>query len=144
MKRIFLIILISLFLILLLITPKSSTTTLHLPTKDISLIIADTTETREKGLSGKEVLPEDTAMLFIFDRPAQYGFWMKDMKFPIDILWLDENYQIVDMKKGLSPETFPETYEPAEKSLYVLETNANFVEENRLKVGDRLDIDLKK
>jgi uncharacterized membrane protein (UPF0127 family) len=126
-------------------SPVSTTPVLHLPGKDISLLIADTEEKRELGLGQRASLPEDQAMIFIFDKPGIYEFWMKDMKFPIDIIWLDANNTIVYVESSVSPESYPDTtYSPDKDSLYVLEANAGFLEKNNLKVGDKLSIDLKK
>lgn len=108
------------------------------------LTVADRQETREQGLSGKTSLGENEGMLFVFETPDLHVFWMKDMKFAIDIIWLDEKYKIVHIEKAVSPETFPSVFGPTEKSKYVLETNAYFVDKNSLKVGDILNIYLKK
>jgi uncharacterized membrane protein (UPF0127 family) len=70
---------------------------------------------------------------------------MKDMKFNIDIVWLDESFTITQIESNVSPDTYPTTtFIPEKDSLYVLEFNAHFVEENGLKVGDILKLDLKK
>lgn len=144
MKRIIFLVGIVFILILLFSFRFPLKSTLHLPSKNISLEIVDTPQAREQGLSGRKNLPDDTAMLFVFDTPDKYKFWMKDMKFPIDIIWLDPLYKIVYIESAVFPETYPETFEPAEKSLYVLEANAHFAEKNKLKVGDILQLDLKK
>jgi uncharacterized protein len=113
--------------------------------KEIELLVADTPETREKGLGGRESLPENTALLFVFEVPAQYDFWMKDMKFPIDIIWLDENFKVIHIESNITPDTYPdETFGPIEKSLYVLEGNALFAQKNNLKIGDVVEIRLNK
>ena len=112
---------------------------LHLKSGDVSLIVVDTPQAREQGLSGKDSLPDNTAMLFVFDIPDIYGFWMKDMKFPIDIIWIDADHHIVSMQRSLSPNTFPKVFYPSANSLYVLETVAGFAEKNNLKVGDTLN-----
>lgn len=113
--------------------------------KNLSLIVVDTTETRELGLSGRESMPADTGMLFVFEKPDLYEFWMKDMQFPIDIIWLDEKFKIVSIQSNVSPLTYPDTtFAPQENSLYVLETNALFAEQNNLKIGDTLEIHLNK
>jgi uncharacterized membrane protein (UPF0127 family) len=116
----------------------------HLQNKDISLIVVDTPATRELGLGGRESLSENSAMFFIFDKPDIYPFWMKGMKFPIDIIWLDESYRIIYIESNLSPDTYPKPFGPSEKSLFVLETAAHFTEKNNLKVGETLNIDLLK
>lgn len=117
---------------------------LHLPNKDISLIVVNTPALRDRGLGGRDSLDQNTAMLFIFDTADEYEFWMKDMRFPIDIIWLDENYKIVHIAPNTSPSTYPNTFSPSVKSLYVLETNANFALQNQLKDGDTLNIALLK
>src|SRR3989344_5288383 len=58
----------------------------------VSLVtdVADTPELRQLGLSGKKSLEKDSGMLFVFDTTGIYGFWMKEMAFPIDVIWIDE------------------------------------------------------
>lgn len=55
----------------------------------------ETESKRVKGLSGKKCIPDDVAMLFVFDKPDTYGFWMKDMNFSIDMIWLDGDKKVV-------------------------------------------------
>lgn len=110
--------------------------------KHISLMVVDSQEEREKGLGGMESLPENSAMLFIFQNEDIYNIWMKDMKFPIDIIWLNSSKKIVAIEENISPDTYPEIFSPGEKSFYVLETNAGFVEKNNLLTGNTLDFSL--
>lgn len=128
------------------VTPStSSSPVLHLASKNISLTVVDTDETRELGLGGRVSLPEDEAMLFVFETPDIYEFWMKDMKFAIDIIWLDNDFNVVHIASNATPESYPDTtFSPESESLYVLETNAGFAEKNAIKVGTKLNIDLKK
>jgi hypothetical protein len=107
---------------------------------DITYIIVNTPESRTLGLSGRESLPEDTAMLFVFDKPGIYKFWMKDMNFPIDIIWLDENKKIIHIEENIAPETYPASFGPEKDSLYVLEANAGFASKKGLQVGKVLDL----
>ncbi|MCC2630623.1 MAG: hypothetical protein K0S38_432 [Candidatus Paceibacter sp.] len=104
----------------------------------VSLEIVDTQAERDQGLSGRENLPKDHGMLFVFDRTDIYKFWMKDMKFSIDMIFLDENFHIVSIEKNVSPDTFPQTFQPSVPIKYVLECATGFAERHRLKVGDRL------
>ncbi len=106
---------------------------------DITYIIVNTPESRTLGLSGRESLPENTAMLFVFDEPGKYQFWMKDMNFPIDIIWLDENKKIIHIEENIAPETYPTSFGPENNSLYVIEANVGFVGKNNLKMGKVLD-----
>jgi len=94
--------------------------------------VVDTPETRERGLSGRESLARDTGMLFIFDSPAQYGFWMRDMNFAIDIIWIDANFRIVDVSKEVSPETFPQVFYPDQAVVYVLELPGGTVDKYQI------------
>ena len=75
-------------------------------------------------------------MLFIFLIPDKYGFWMKDMKFSLDLIWMDKNLAIVDMTKNLSPETFPAVFSSSSPVKYVLEVNAGWSDRNKIKIGD--------
>lgn len=97
--------------------------------------IADTPEKREQGLSGKTSLLEGSGMLFIFETADMYGFWMKDMNFPIDILWIDENLNVVDITRDLKPETYPEVFYPNKPVKYVLELPSGAVEKYRIEIG---------
>jgi hypothetical protein len=75
-------------------------------------------------------------MLFVFDKEGYYGFWMKEMNFPIDIAWLDKDKKITLIEKNVLPETYPQIFNPKSKNLYVLETKAGFFEKFGIKIGD--------
>jgi len=90
------------------------------------------------GLSGRITLEAGQGMLFIFDKPDFYGMWMKDMNFPIDIIWIDEKLKIVDIKTQVSQKSYPEIFRPAQKALYAIEVNASFSELNNIKIGDKV------
>jgi len=110
--------------------------TLKLEGSTIELEIAQTAEQRVRGLSGRVSLPENSGMLFIFEGEGEYGFWMKEMHFPIDIIWLDENFTVVDIKKNALPESYPELFYPKAPAQYVLEVNAGFAEAHNIKEGE--------
>jgi uncharacterized membrane protein (UPF0127 family) len=101
--------------------------------------IADNTYLMDKGLSGHAPLKDNEGMLFIFKNPGKYGFWMKDMNFPIDIIWFDENHRIVHIEKALSPSTYPKAFTPAEDSLYVLEVSSGISDKRGFKIGDTFE-----
>ena len=122
------------------IIPAPEVTELVIGEKKYILAVADTPETRQQGLSGKEQLPENRGLLFIFEKADIYGIWMKDMKFAIDILWLDKDFKIVGLKKNALPELYPEIYNPQNPALYVLETNTGFIDEHKLSMGSTLTI----
>lgn len=101
--------------------------------------LAYTPETQEKGLSGRKELKKDESMLFVFNHTDQYSFWMKDMNFPIDIIWIGEDLRVVYIKKDAKPESYPEAFTPNQDAKYVLEVFSSFSEKNNLKVGDRVE-----
>jgi uncharacterized membrane protein (UPF0127 family) len=103
--------------------------------------VADTPAERGRGLSGREMLPENSGMLFVFDTPRRYGFWMYGMKFPLDIIWIDERLRVVYFVENAQPcVNICETYEPPADALYVLEVNAGFVKKYGLKVWDVVEL----
>jgi uncharacterized membrane protein (UPF0127 family) len=99
--------------------------------------IADTPTLRAKGLSGRDYLPTDSGMLFVFPYSAVEKFWMKGMKFPIDIIWIKEDL-VVGMTIGAEPEEGPDytIYSSPEAIDKVLEINAGLVQKLGIKVGD--------
>jgi len=100
------------------------------------VLIAETTQELERGLSGVSSLSPSSGMFFIFQTSAKYSFWMKDMKFPIDIIWIDDSLHVVFIKESVSPETYPDTFAPPSSARYVLEVSAGEVGKNKIKVGD--------
>jgi uncharacterized protein len=106
---------------------------------EIKLYVADTISKWSRGLSIFDKIDEDEGMLFIFNNKQIPQFWMKDMKFPIDIIWIDDS-EIVGFHQNLQPPSSPnqtlETYSPPKPINYVLEVNAGFVEKHELEVGD--------
>lgn len=103
---------------------------------DFSITIASTEADRVKGLSNSEPLSPDEGLLFVFDTSDVWGIWMKDMNFSIDIVWIDENKRVIDIKKSVHPESFPEIFFPQAPSRYVLEILSGIVEQKGIEVGD--------
>ena len=101
----------------------------------IEVEVADTPQTRTQGLSEREGLLEGKGMLFIFEKPARYGFWMKNMNFAIDVVWIDDKFNIVDIDKEVSPETFPQVFHPDQKVKYVLELPAGYTNQHLIDIG---------
>jgi uncharacterized membrane protein (UPF0127 family) len=112
------------------------------------VLIADisaTPEQRTRGLSVKDSLAQDEAMLFVFDDEARHRFWMKDMKFPIDIIWIRSDKTVVDVEHDLQPcnlGVLCTTYEPDDDSLYVLETVSGFAQKHGIVEGSPVEFDL--
>lgn len=106
----------------------------------LKIEIADSQTERTKGLSGRAYLEDGVGLLFIFDNSDFHGIWMKDMNFAIDIIWLDTSLEIVHIEQEVRPQTYPETFKPNKKALYVLEVPYGFVSDNHLKLGDQMTI----
>lgn len=106
----------------------------------LTLEIAESAAERRQGLSGRDMLADDVGLLFIFPEPDTYGIWMKDMLFSIDIIWLDEQFQVVNFKKDVAPETYPTIFTPEKPASYVLETQAGFIDTYEVKIGEILDV----
>ena len=103
----------------------------------LSVELAETPAAQQRGLSGRPSLPADHGMLFIMQRPDYWGFWMIDMKFPLDIIWFDSTRQVIYTEPNLppcTPQNCP-TITPTSKSLYVLEVNAGFIAAHQVKMG---------
>jgi uncharacterized protein len=101
----------------------------------IQVEVVNTLETRARGLSGRKSLPDNTGMLFVFDQSGEYGFWMKKMNFAIDIVWIDENYLVVDIEESISPDTFPQVFYPTREIKYVLELPTGAVDKYQIATG---------
>jgi uncharacterized protein len=105
----------------------------------IGVEIADTDRTRERGLSGRNSLPENSGMLFRFPQPGKQIFWMKEMKFPLDFVWIRDG-RIIQLDTQIPPPSqtggIPKIISPASDIDSVLEVNSGFIEKHNLKLGD--------
>ncbi len=107
--------------------------------QDIKVDTVTTPESRAQGLSGRGVLAEDEGMLFVFEKPGQYNFWMKDMNFAIDMIWIGEDMRVIYIKKDARPEDFLSTFGPDKDAKYVLEVNSGFSDKYNLVAGDLVE-----
>lgn len=98
--------------------------------KEVSYGLADSEKERDRGLSDRSNLLENEGMLFVFDEQVKPSFWMKDMNFPIDIIWIDESKKIVDITEDFKPSSYPKTVAPVLPVKYVLEVNSGFALRN--------------
>lgn len=123
---------------------SSGVVPLSVKTLSIDATVVSKAADRKKGLSGKDSLSLNSGMLFVFESKGPYVFWMKDMKFAIDIIWIDENKRIVDIAGNVPPEPRKKDesltkYQPHAEALYVLEINAGLAALNGLQVGDQVN-----
>lgn len=109
--------------------------TMRVGTHPIRVEIAGTNAERVRGLSGRRDLAPGSGLLFVFPESATYGFWMKEMRFPIDIVWIGEDLRIVHIAANVAPQTYPKVFRPAEPARYVLEMPATSMRKMGVKPG---------
>jgi len=100
--------------------------------------LAETSAAKAQGLSGRKFLPENKGMLFIFDRPGRYRFWMEKMNFALDFVFL-KGGQVVDLMENTPyprPGEPPRSVESEADFDQVLEINAGLIQRLRLEIGD--------
>jgi len=103
----------------------------------VAVEVRDTEEGRDQGLSNREKLAEDEGMLFVFDQPGIYGFWMKGMKFPLDFVWIKDN-AVAEITEDV--EVGRMDIRPKEAVDKVLEVNSGWVKQNNVRVGDKIKL----
>ncbi len=104
----------------------------------LNVELAKTQAEQAKGLSGRDSLPADHGMLFVFDNEDYWAFWMNGMRFPLDIIWFNAGRQTVFIEQSLQPcppDACP-SFAPSAKAMYVLEVNAGFVVNHNVSLGD--------
>ena len=102
--------------------------------------VVDNEAGRERGLMSRDRLRQDQGMLFIFEKSEIYNIWMKNMLFPIDIIWISENKKIVYFTENAQPclsNSCPD-FTHLNPARYVLEVNSGFIRSHRLRTGDSL------
>lgn len=102
--------------------------------KEYNVEVARTEEEKIKGLQKKESLGENEGMLFIYDEPQELAFWMKDTAIPLDIVFIDEDGEVISVQQG---QPYDETLLEEDGVMYVLEVNQN----SGIQPGDELDIE---
>jgi uncharacterized protein len=118
------------------------TTALKVGGQLIDLDIADSPVLQERGLGGRTSLDAGHGMVFPYSGPGQRCFWMKDMTFSIDIIWLDTAKKVGHIEKNLSPDTYPQSYCPDVDAQYVVELQAGASDKLGIVPGDTLALEL--
>jgi uncharacterized protein len=101
----------------------------------INVELAATQAEQIQGLSGRTSLASSTGKLFVFNRPSKWGIWMKDMNFPIDVLWINDDLKVVYIVENMSPASYPKVYTPSVFARYVLEVPVGTVKNIGVVVG---------
>ncbi len=118
-------------------TAESTTLSIKISSAKLNVDLAITPAEMSKGLSGRESLTENEGMLFIFPAETIPSFWMKEMKFAIDIIWLDEKGRVVGIEHNLQPDSYPKLFSPSQPIKYVLEVKAGWAKKHSIKLGDK-------
>lgn len=108
----------------------------------VEIEVARTQLEKEKGLCCRDYLPKDSGMLFVYDKPGNYRFWMRDTRIPLDMYWINSQKKIIHIEKNVQPESYPKSFGPAASSQYILETNAGFASAHSIVVGDSVSFKL--
>ncbi len=108
--------------------------------------VARSPEERALGLGGRDSMPSDAGMLFVFEQAGQPSFWMRGMRFPLDFVWISADLRVADVTERVPPEPgTPDAeltrYPPDAPVLYVLEINAGLIEQAGIRAGDAVAFD---
>lgn len=104
--------------------------------------LAQTGAERTKGLSGTPSLKSTEAMLLVFDSTDFWSIWMKDMNYPIDVVWLNDQKQVVHIVKNMPPDSYPKQFTPETAARYVLELPAGTVDQKAIKLQTAVRFEL--
>lgn len=128
------------------VSQNATTVNLRINENIFRVEIADTQVKRNKGLGGREKIASDEGMLFIFEKMGNYPFWMKGMRFPLDLLWIKGN-KVVDLSADVSPpkegqkdQDLP-IYQSKEIVDKVLEVNEGLSARLNIKIGDTINLE---
>ncbi len=119
-------------------TDSNATLMIHAPSGVIHAIIAATAQDQSRGLGLRDSMPGNEGMLFPFRDPGSYGFWMKDMRFPLDMVWVDQNKAVIGVTPDIPPDSYPNTFFPSRPISYVLELNAGQAIKYGIATGTKL------
>lgn len=108
---------------------------------ELKIAIADTETKLAQGLSRRSELANDQAMLFVHNQIGESCMWMKDMNFSLDVLWLNDDYKVIDYEENLSPSSYPQSFCSNVPARYFLEVKAGFISSNSIKNGTKLNLD---
>ena len=122
--------------------PQPASAMLNVGKSIFKVEIADTPELRAQGLSGRDSLASDGGMLFIFPQSGIYSFWMKDMKFDLDFVWISGDRVVGFTEHAMAPfgPHMSHIHEPPQPVDQVLEINSGAVSALGIKTGDKVEL----
>jgi len=139
---ILLIFVIVLFTLSIFIKNQSEFRQIDIGGNKLMVEIAKTNLQKINGLSNRKVLDNDTGMLFYYNDYVLPDFWMKEMNFSLDIIWIKDN-RVVEVSENLLPEGVDpkNIYRPSQPVNFVLEVPGGYVAQKQIKIGDKFIID---
>lgn len=127
-------------LALLAVWPRTPEAVLRAGGNAYRLEQATTPQAQLRGLGGRAILARNAGMLFAYEDPAPNRcFWMKDMRFAVDIIWTDSRKRVVRLAQQVVPETYPSDFCAPEPSQFVIELRAGEARRSGIAVGQTLD-----
>ena len=120
--------------------PRTKITDVTIGRARVKAELADTVVKKTIGLMFRRSLRKNEGMLFVFDQETRHPFWMFGMRFPIDMVWIDNKKRVVDVTERAEPcwSLLCKVHRPKRKVKYVIEVNSGFVERNKIKKGDKV------
>lgn len=120
-----------------IVTNFQPKTDLRLGSSVFNVRLANTEATRQQGLSGVEKLGAMDGLLLVYQGEDYWGIWMKDMKIPLDIIWLNNEKKVIYIVTDALPILgTSKTFTPANPARYVLEVPLGTVKKAAIKIGD--------
>ena len=127
------------------ISESNDITLILIDGKEFTAELANSTIERKRGLMFREKLPENHGMLLVFENEGVYSMWMMNMKFSLDILWINSQGMIIHIEKEVQPCSYNcATYQSRSPAKYVLEINSGLVDEMGIQKGTFIEIALDK
>lgn len=126
-------------------TATTHQSTITIDNQTFNILIAKTEKDKEIGLSKRSELPDNMGMIFPFDTPGFYAFWMKDMQFPLDIIYIHGDKIVTIINNLQNPTPKNDTWQivkPTQESDLVLEINAGLSKKYNFQVGDMVKLSL--
>ena len=118
-----------------------ATTTGTIGGQKFTLQIADTPAKQQLGLGQRDQLGARDGMVFVYNQPStDLCYWMRDMHFSLDIMWLDSQRKLIYLVPDLSPATYPQAYCPSTPAQYVVEINAGLAKTLNVGLGSQIDL----
>ncbi len=117
--------------------------TVKIDKRSFKLMKADTFIKRAIGLMYRKSIPKDGGMLFILKRASRQGIWMKNMKFPIDIIWVDGDMSVCDITHSaeLCHRINCKIYRPRRSAKFVLELKSGSCKRFKIKTASKVEIE---